>query len=329
MDVGTIVASVASSLGISVSTAAWLSRSWITHRLTKDIENYRGALSHRLEEHKSALTKVLDEHKSRLDRERDSWQADLRRETESALGDKAAEREYFFSARKRLYEAIGPLRFQLLLACREAAERVKRHGVKPFPTELNGYYGQSTLFRILRPLAVSELIERQVACADFSVDPAALEVLRFRRAVFLALTDADVILDHPGMNWHRQEQHIFSDYLRRAQNTVIVSPTGVERVMHFHEFEDFLNNEENLRRLHPFPRLLDKFSPENKPILWARLVAMGYMCKSHVASEGRTLGFGERQFPIRELIMKSQDSYLIDRLDRYEEQLRALIEVQL
>ena len=126
MDVGTIITSVASSLGISAGTAAWLSRSWITHRLTKDLESYKSSLSTRLEEHKTALTKQMEEHKSRLDRERDAWQAELRRDTEGALGDKAAEREYLFSARKRLYEATGALRFQLLLACREIAERVKR-----------------------------------------------------------------------------------------------------------------------------------------------------------------------------------------------------------
>jgi hypothetical protein len=48
---------------------------------------------------------------------------------------------------------------------------------------MDQYYGKNTLYRMLRPIAISELIERQIAYADFAVDPSAVKVLRFRRTV--------------------------------------------------------------------------------------------------------------------------------------------------
>jgi hypothetical protein len=164
MDAITFITSVVSSLGLSTATAAWLAREWIGQRLKKD----------------------LAEHKSTLDRARDEWQSGLRQEVELALGAEAAEREYRSAARRRLYEAIGPLCFQLLLACRQLADRIQSHGINPKPYDMDvaKYYGRSTLYRLLRPIAISDLIERQMAFADFAVDPEAAVPLRFRRALF-------------------------------------------------------------------------------------------------------------------------------------------------
>src|SRR5688572_32556716 len=98
MDLATVIAALTSSLGVSAATAAWLSRTLVSHRLQKDFETFR----------------------SELDRERAIEKATvdgtIRQAVETRLGELEAERHYTFEARKRLYTAIGPLRLQLLLA---------------------------------------------------------------------------------------------------------------------------------------------------------------------------------------------------------------------
>jgi hypothetical protein len=329
MDMSTLITSAASSLGISAVTAGWLSKQLVAHRLNKDIENYKNVLTQSLEDHKSKLAREADVHRSELERVRDEWQAALRRETEIALGEHAAEREYHAAARKRLFEATGPLRFQLLLSCRELTQRVKRHLTTRFAMGLDGYYGQSTLYRILRPLVISELIERQVTSVDFAVDPSSIDVLRFRRAAFLAWTDGGITLNHPAMKWKTQEFHVFSDSLRRAYNSLIVHDSRGDRVMHYDEFEAFVAERENVDRLHPFPHLLDGFSIERKPILWLRLVCFGYICNAHVTSAGQKIGFSAKEFPVHDLVSACPDDFVQQHLEEYERRIAGSAAVDL
>jgi hypothetical protein len=142
------------------------------------------------DDHKAAPDERLAASKSELDRQvaaaNAQLEATLRKGVEEYLGDKAAERQYRLEARKRLYTAIGPLRFQLVVACSDFAGRVERMatGKQPYATSLKGYFGRSTAFRLLRLFAVAELIERQITYADFSVDPSTVDLLRFKDAAF-------------------------------------------------------------------------------------------------------------------------------------------------
>ena len=152
MDVLTILISVLSSLGISAATAWSLSDKLVVYRLRRHIEKYKTELQKELEKEKTL------------------WQAEVRKESEVYIGEKAAEREYKYEARKRLYHATGALRLQLLVACQSAALRFKSHCSKEsFQINLERYYGRSTLYRLLRPIAIAELIERQMAYADFQL----------------------------------------------------------------------------------------------------------------------------------------------------------------
>lgn len=113
MDIGAIVATAVSTGIISVPLAAYLGKLWIEHQLKKG---------------------------------ETVWEAKIQEGIETFLADRAAERQYAWDARKRLYEAIGPLRFQLLLACRDLSGRIEVHGVREwYDTSVSTYYGQSTL----------------------------------------------------------------------------------------------------------------------------------------------------------------------------------------
>ena len=318
-DYVTIFSSVVSSLGVSAAAAGWLSKQLVGHRLKKDLEDY-----------KTGLRKEMEVHKARLDLQRDEQQAALRRQVETVLGNEAADRQYELEARKRLYTAIGPLKFQLLLACRQAAHRIEGHGLHPYATDMGGYYGRNTLYRMLRPLAISDLIERQIAYADFTVDPSAIRLLRFRRAASLAWSGDGVVLDHPDVNWKWQEQHVVTDRLAGVAETLLQEPEpGTARVLRYREFEVSLSNQDFVDRLDPFPRLLSGFNPVKSPILWLRFVCFGYICNELILSEGQELGFEKRAFPIQELLRRSKDPHIEQFLDNYEKAIHDVCRTEL
>jgi hypothetical protein len=252
MDVGTIIAAVASSLGLGVPAAAWLSQALVGHRLEKDMATFRAALE--------------------ADRARNqAWlEAEIKQRVETILADEAAERQYELEAKRRLYTAIGPLRFQLVLACPELAGRIEARGSvrgEQYSTSLDGYYGRSTLYRILRPLCLAELIETQIAFADFSVDPAALDLLRFKKGAFSALSGDVLVAGHPRVDWTRQAEHVFVDNISKSANALIVATDEQRRAMRFHEFEAFLATDAGFRAITPFPDLLEHLSPAARPLL--------------------------------------------------------------
>jgi hypothetical protein len=110
MDTLTVITSLVSSGALSLGAARWLTTHLVDHRLAKDLANHKAALDERLATSKSQLDHQLAVANAQLE-------ATLRKGVEEYLSDKAAERQYRLEARKRLYAAIGPLRFQLVVAC--------------------------------------------------------------------------------------------------------------------------------------------------------------------------------------------------------------------
>jgi hypothetical protein len=301
MDTLTLITSITSSLGISLAGAWWLSQQLITHRLGK---------------------------------EKDKWQGEIRKEVEVYLGEKSAEREYNLEARKRLYTAVGPLRFQLLIASRDASARIINYGLNPFEynTDMGWYYGRSTLYRLLRPIAIAELIERQITYADFSVDPTGIELLRFKKAALTAFTDGDSILNHPNARWDEEIEHVFSGTLSRLANALIIQDediTSKKRPMHFHEFSSFIDDPKNLRQFSPLKDILNNFDIRKKPIFWIRLVCFGYICNEYVEHAGRSIGFQKREFDLDKLLLASEDKFTLSHLEGFKEFFHSMINMSL
>jgi hypothetical protein len=281
----TVVISVLSSLGFSTGGVWWLGKKWVERRLE--------------------LEKI-------------DWQGEVQKQVETELADRAADREYALDARRRLYTAIGPLRFQLLMACRELAGRIRAYSLHPYSMDTRGYYGQTTLYRLLRPLALSELIERQMSFADFSVDPSAIELLRFKRAAAIALSDSDPILDHPNATWYGQDQHLFANTIDRVASAIIIrEDESNSRVLEFAEFEQFISNKRNLSSLSPLPEMLDSFNSKDMPILWIRLILYGYLCAHLVKTIGLQIGFDQIEYDVLSLLPQSQDAYTIENLKAF------------
>jgi len=327
MNWGELLGTVASTLGLTLGAAYWLSKRLIDHRLAKEMSSYKAELDERLINAKAALDERLTLKKVELDAHaaegKSLLEAALKKDVEDYLGDRGADREYRLDARKPLYTVLGPLRFQLIMASEEFANRINNMGggSQGYSVSMDGYFGRSTAFRLLRVFGLAELIERQVAHADFSVDPATVDLLRFKTTAFRCLSSSSISLHHPRENWNRQVEHIFYDTLSTIAAAVIVEEGNVHRVMRFDEFSAFVADLDNRRRLEPIPKLLDGFNTTSKPLLWLRLVALAHVCAAFVNAEGPQIGIRPSQLDTVSLLRAAKDEFIETNLGRYTDML--------
>jgi hypothetical protein len=240
--------------------------------------------------------------------------------TQRWLLERKAQIDYEFIARKRLYEAIGPLRLQFLFAARDVVRRVANHPGTRWNMDPTEYYAKSFIYRLLRPLAIGQLIERQMSIADFSVDIASLELLRFKAAMEETLTGGGIVLEHPKTNWSTQTQHLFGDNLRvAAARLVVTNPDGTDEVMDYAGFKNAFPDpasEPALKDLVLIFARCDASLLEN-PIFWLRAVGYASVCESLTAAQGEGLGLQKNFFDATELLDAVPDEYISSRLPEY------------
>ena len=300
-EIETIITAIVSSLGVSLGGAWWLGRLLVSHRLNKDLEDY-----------KSQWMKELNEEKLRLS-------GSIKREVENYLGEKSAQREYELEAKKRLYQSIGPLRFQLLLACRDTAHRIEGHGLrKSYDMSSSNFYGRSTMYRILKPLVICELIESQVAYADFSVDESALDALLFKKSCGLVLSGGEILSNHPDIDWSSQKQHLFFDTLREAASVLISKSESGEKIITFHEFDAAYDELISNYGLVTLSEIINDFTMKSKPLFWMRLLSYGYICREFLGTAGNHLKFEYSPFDIEGLILRTEDDYILANKTKFE-----------
>ena len=230
-----------------------------------------------------------------------------------ALAERQSKIDYEARARIRLYEAVGPLRFQLLMASRDLVRRVSDHHRRRWIMSPSQYYGRSFVYRLLRPLAVAHLIEREMSFADFSVDPDAVALLRFQTAADRMLTGADAVEGHPGLDWSTQSQHVFRDNLRAAAATLISSSEpGVPAVLDYSAFSERFPDPSAVPTLEPLARLFDgcESNLTENAIFWARVVGYAYVCAWILRTQGADLGFSDRALGVEEMLRATSDPYI-------------------
>jgi hypothetical protein len=108
-----------SAIGVSVATAAWLARTLVNHLLSKELEQNKHDLDLKLSEFKA------------------NHEATIRKDVEVFLKENEALIRYQSEAKARLYHAIGPLKFQLLLAARDFKVRIRSFPRQPFDIQSN------------------------------------------------------------------------------------------------------------------------------------------------------------------------------------------------
>jgi hypothetical protein len=239
-----------------------------------------------------------------------------------------AQQQYVLQARQRLYAAIGPLRFQLLIACRDLASRVEALSKGRYDTRVDGYFGQNTLFRLLRPLTLVELVERQTNYVDFSVDPASLVLLRFQNACYEALTGGGQVFRGLELDWTKEAQHVFKGRLQQAANLLIVDDEA-PRCARFDEFPAILDQarrDEPTGGLARLASLVEGVTPGRVPIFWCRLVAYGYAANWLLGEEGAAAGSRPVPYPVTTMLRAANDTDLAAIAEEMSTRLAMMIE---
>ncbi len=234
--------------------------------------------------------------------------------SQRSLAKRQALLAYEYTAQKRLYEVIGPLRFQLLIACRDVVRRVSGHTrSRRWNMDPAEYYGSNTLYRLLRPLAICTLIERKMNAADFSVDPQTVALLQFEVGAYRMLANRDPLPYYDKIDWATQSQHVFRDNLRRASTALIKEyPDSGLAVMDYSEFLDIFPNAAADARLAPLAAILQRSgtSMANNPTFWTRLVGYAYLCQAFIATHGSEMGFTDRTLDVRTLVAFANDAQI-------------------
>jgi hypothetical protein len=278
----------------------WLARALVNHRLEKDLSIHQHELD-------KQLSRFSGEQEARLKKDVELFS----RENEASL-------QYELDARRRLYQAIGPLKFQLLLAARDFQVRIKNHARYPFRVDMGSYYGMSTFYRLARLLCLSDLIERQVAFADFSIDESALELLRFKKSLYLLLSGSKITNHHPRVDWENQVEHLFFDTLSIVgEGLAVKAEDNTLRCMTYGELVDAFESQQIPPTLRPLIGLLQDFDLAEKPILWTRLAGVGALCAALVADTGAAIGFQSKPYDLAALLRASRDEFIVSNADKY------------
>lgn len=321
---------IASGVTIATSLAGvlWFSKAMIQKKITQGIEAYKVQLNSRLEKYKTDLNANLEKIKADLlnhvNQKKAEFEGIVKKEVDTHLGQLAAQRQYEYDARKRLYSAIGPLRFQLLLACRDLTRRVEGYAIHNYSTSINTYYGKSTLYRLLRPIAIAELIEQQIALADFSVDEDAIACLLFKKSATRIWSGEEVTCGYEDIDWENEHQHVFSDSISISANSMIKREPGVpDRILRYDEYVELLNMHK-LEGISPFRDLLKDFEINTKPIVWIRLVAYANSCNYFVTKIGAKFGFTREVFSITPLLEKIAAPRIKEKIAEFEDKFGEL-----
>lgn len=230
--------------------------------------------------------------------------------TQRYLLERKARVDYEYMARKRLNEVIGPLRMQLLFSVRDLIGRVNRHTNGRWNMDPSGTFVRSFVYRILRPLAVAQLIERQMSIADFSVDPEAIALLRFKRAGERMLTGSKVVRKHPDADWSTQSGHLFRDNLRAAAAKLIADDESGPVVIDYARFQRENPNLQECPELRDLTQIFIRCENNltDNPLFWLRLVGYAYACSRLIAELGTAVGFEDKPLLAGDMLHAVEDS---------------------
>jgi hypothetical protein len=240
--------------------------------------------------------------------------------SQSRLLKRKAIVDYEFAAKTRLYEVIGPLRVQLLFAARDVVGRVRGHlAEQKWDMNPSEYYVRSFVYRLLRPFAVGQLIERQMSVMDFSVDPAPLELLHFDTAAQKMLSGDHIVQGAP-TNWAAQTEHLYRDNLSAAAARLLVDTDDpVGKVMSFAQFQKEipdLTADDSLRDLAAIFGACKGGLADN-PAFWLRVVGYGYACNDLLSRRGADVGIAPVPYPVATLLGAVNEVTISSRAGEY------------
>lgn len=231
----------------------------------------------------------------------------LKAELSEEKSEKDARRDYEYEARKRLYQECEPLFFQLaecsetalyqilLLAdsCREG--KLEKDGY----LSKNRYFLKSTIYNLLKPLAIYKLIHSRLTLVDLQVDAKIRMQYVFAKLLYRTFTrDATIANLEPKIdytpygdpNWRERRESEPHRYYRQgfplgrldnALNSFIrIGDNGVSLIISFGQFEEMFQTvkpEDIDSPLGVARDIFFLFHPQKRPILWRLLI-----CQAHI-----------------------------------------------
>ena len=123
------------------------------------------------------------------------------------------------------------------------------------------------------------------------------------------LTGDEVVLNHPGVDWARQTQHLFRDNLRAAARVLIDDAETGASVINYARFQrevPVLTELPELADLVAIFARCERNLSEN-PLFWVRIVGYAYACSRLIADQGVAIGFENVEIPVEDALKTAND----------------------
>jgi hypothetical protein len=245
----------------------------------------------RLERDKARLQEALEARKLEFQESLETTKSELM----DSLSARNARRDYEYDARKRLYEEIEPLLFQLHEATEEAFYRVRSLARTSRNNELEwltreGYYLKSTIHRLLLPAVIFRIIQRRMTFVDLHVDETIQTKYHLLKMYAWSFTDdfdfklpglpykpddatPELLREQPAIYWR---QGVYTGTLENAIDAMLAREGTSLRPLTFGEFETAVHPKAASRpSLQHLVELYSGFEPAKRPILARMLHAQG------------------------------------------------------
>jgi len=209
----------------------------------------------------------------------------------------AAQLEYRFKARQRLYEELQPLLFQLAEQSEVAYERVlllAKRASRGFlgpnqPSWLSdkwGYFSLTTTYRLVAPLVVFRLMRLRLTLVDLSLDTEVWTRYRMAKLLYISLTNGGGLAESAPQIPYDESKGL--QHLRTADLDRLIERMTVERsdgslyCMSYGQWVDTIERDEgDLRRWVDLAvNLFHNFHPRFRPVFWRVLLAQAHIHKA-------------------------------------------------
>jgi hypothetical protein len=243
----------------------------------------------------------LERHKAELQSQLKEIEAAI----QEKIGQKSARRDYEYEARKRLYEEIEPLLFQLYESAGEFNYRIaslartyRANHLGQGPESWlghDGYYLKTTAYKWIHPTLIYRLFQSRLTFVDLKLD----DVIRLRylllRCLVFSFTDAYKFADgEPKLRYEpkrkrstftvddRAVYHAQGFVLGDLENVMDELTATAEKsrtVPFFSEFENLLQTDSKASSsIATILAILRGFSPDTDPVLIRMFCAQAMLC---------------------------------------------------
>ncbi len=243
------------------------------------------------------LNKRIEKYKKMGEIELKHLEDDLANKT----AERDARRDYEYEAKKRLYHEIEPYLFLFLELSGSALSRIYRLASvakegKLYPNtgwlSGPGYFINSTIYRLIAPLAAFKLIQRRLTIVDLELEPRINIQYSLGKCLYSTISDDfDLAQSQPIIVGYKpyenyigtQEeihfhQGIYTGLIDSITELLTVDePKGGLRVLTFGEFESKYMKAKVPESLQKFYTLFLNFHPKTRPVLWRILVAQAHI----------------------------------------------------